>query len=125
MDENHNIYSAGIIVGLGVGITRDCSTIMVAQYFKKKREFVEIFVVSGSGCGIVCMSIFYEKSILAFGWRYLQIVYHVKSAAVYNLFFISDWGYKPLRALCLLHLYWDFSIVQLRCIILNDEPFYI
>lgn len=75
------MYSAGIIVGLGVGITRDCSTIMVAQYFKKKREFVEIFVVSGSGCGIICMSIFYKNSIVAFGWRYLYILYD-KSAAV-------------------------------------------
>lgn len=57
------------MVGIGVNITRDCSTIMVAQYFKKKRELVEIFVVSGSGCGIIFMSIFYKRSIETFGWR--------------------------------------------------------
>lgn len=59
----------GIVVGLGVGITRDCSIIMIAQYFKKKREFVEILTVAGSGLGIVYMSTLLRKSIDAFGWR--------------------------------------------------------
>lgn len=42
---------------------------MVAQYFKKKREFVEIFVVAGSGCGIAVMSYFLKYAIDKFGWR--------------------------------------------------------
>lgn len=50
-------------MGIGVGITRDCSTLMVAQYFKRKREFVEIFIVSGSGLGIVIMSIVIRTAI--------------------------------------------------------------
>jgi hypothetical protein len=29
---------------------------MVGQYFKRRREFVEMFVVSGSGLGIALMS---------------------------------------------------------------------
>jgi hypothetical protein len=33
--------------GLGVGLVRDSSTLMVAQYFKRKRELVEVVVVSG------------------------------------------------------------------------------
>lgn len=60
---------AGIIVGVGVGFTRDCSTIMVAQYFKKKRELVEMIIMSGSGMGIALMSIYFEEAIAAFGWR--------------------------------------------------------
>lgn len=43
------IRNEGIVVGLGVGITRDCTLIMTAQYFKKKREFVEALSVAGSG----------------------------------------------------------------------------
>lgn len=117
------MYFVGIIVGLGVGITRDCSTIMVAQYFKKKREFVEIFVVSGSGCGIICMSIFYKNSIVAFGWRYIYLCR--KIAQLFRITFVSDWGYKLLRVPCLLHLYWDYFIVPLRYITLNGELFYI
>lgn len=60
---------SGIIVGIGVGLTRDCSTIMVAQYFKKKRELVEMIIVSGSGVGIALMSIYFKEAIDAIGWR--------------------------------------------------------
>lgn len=49
--------------GIGVGMTRDCSTLMVAQYFKRKRELVEIFIVSGSGLGIAVMSAFIKGAI--------------------------------------------------------------
>jgi len=49
--------------GIGVGMTRDCSTLMVAQYFKRRREFVEIFIVSGSGLGIAVMSSFIKGAI--------------------------------------------------------------
>lgn len=59
----------GLIVGLGVGITRDCSIVMIGQYFKKKREFVEIFAVSGSGLGIIIMSMFVRNAIGSYGWR--------------------------------------------------------
>jgi hypothetical protein len=54
-------YSA--VSGIGVGMTRDCSTLMVAQYFKRRREFVEIFIVSGSGLGIAVMSAFIKGAI--------------------------------------------------------------
>lgn len=64
-----NFILTGIIVGLGVGLTRDCSTIMVAQYFKRKRELVEIVITSGSGAGIVLMSMYFNRAISAFGWR--------------------------------------------------------
>lgn len=51
------------VAGVGVGMTRDCSTLMVAQYFKRRREFVEIFIVSGSGLGIAVMSAFIKGAI--------------------------------------------------------------
>ncbi|XP_062536913.1 monocarboxylate transporter 12-like isoform X1 [Armigeres subalbatus] len=62
-------FSYGAVVGVGVGMTRDCSTLMVAQYFKRRREFVEIFIVSGSGLGIAVMSTFIKTAIDAIGWR--------------------------------------------------------
>jgi hypothetical protein len=52
-----------IVTGIGVGMTRDCSTLMVAQYFKRRRELVEIFIVSGSGLGIAVMSAFIKEAI--------------------------------------------------------------
>lgn len=44
-------------LGIGVGLSRDASSLMVGQYFKRKREMVEIIVVSGSGLGIILMSV--------------------------------------------------------------------
>ncbi|KAG5684299.1 hypothetical protein PVAND_013534 [Polypedilum vanderplanki] len=62
-------FSYGTVVGIGVGMCRDCSTLMIAQYFKRKREFVEIFIVSGSGVGIALMSTFIKSAIESIGWR--------------------------------------------------------
>ena len=52
-----------IFLGVGVGLTRDTSSLMVGQYFKRRREFVEIFLVSGSGLGIAVMSLFLNEAI--------------------------------------------------------------
>lgn len=65
----HKPTNKGIVFGIGVGITRDCTIIMIAQYFKKKREFVEALSVAGTGLGICVMSTFLQKSIGALGWR--------------------------------------------------------
>jgi hypothetical protein len=39
-------------------MTRDPATLMVGQYFKRKREIIEIILVSASGLGISSMSVF-------------------------------------------------------------------
>ena len=49
--------------GVGVGMTRDTSTLMVAQYFKRKREFVEIFVIAASGVGLATLSVLINGAI--------------------------------------------------------------
>ncbi len=48
-------------------MTRDPATIMVGQYFKRKREIVEIILVSANGLGIAGMSVFMRVII-----RYLN-----------------------------------------------------
>ncbi|KAE8742839.1 hypothetical protein FOCC_FOCC011577 [Frankliniella occidentalis] len=86
-------------------MTRDCSTLMVAQYFKRRREFVEIFIVSGSGLGIAVMSAFIKGAISAIGWRLgLQAV----TGAVFLSFFLGTFYrsaslYHPQRR-AILHL---------------------
>ncbi|XP_025409199.1 monocarboxylate transporter 2 isoform X2 [Sipha flava] len=98
-------FSYGTVIGIGVGMTRDCSTLMVAQYFKRKREFVEIFIVSGSGMGIAVMSSFIKGAISAIGWRLgLQLV----TATVFTTFLLgtcyrSASLYHPQRR-AILHL---------------------
>jgi len=55
--------------GIGVGLSRDAATIMIGQYFKRRREVVEIAVVSSSGFGILFMSIFFNKAI-RYSWTF-------------------------------------------------------
>ncbi|GLV44010.1 hypothetical protein CBL_12694 [Carabus blaptoides fortunei] len=98
-------FSYGTVVGVGVGITRDCSTLMVAQYFKRRREFVEIFIVSGSGLGIAVMSAFIKGAISAIGWRLgLQAVTGVVFLTfILGTFYRSASLYHPQRR-AILHL---------------------
>ena len=42
---------------------------MVGQYFKKRRELVEIFLVAGSGLGISTMSLVLMSAMTRIGWR--------------------------------------------------------
>ncbi|KAF0299794.1 Monocarboxylate transporter 2 [Amphibalanus amphitrite] len=44
-------------------MTRDASTLMVGQYFKRRRELVETVVLSGSGVGLAVMSAFLHGAI--------------------------------------------------------------
>ena len=50
-------------------MTRDTATLMVGQYFKRRREMVEIFLVSGSGLGISVMSTLLRLLVRDIGWR--------------------------------------------------------
>uniref|UniRef100_A0A336KAV3 CSON006629 protein n=1 Tax=Culicoides sonorensis TaxID=179676 RepID=A0A336KAV3_CULSO len=102
----HQIFfSYGGVVGVGVGMTRDCSTLMVAQYFKRRREFVEIFIVSGSGLGISIMSTFIKSVIDSIGWRLgLQAVTGtVFITFILGTFYRSASLYHPQRR-AILHL---------------------
>ncbi|XP_048513585.1 uncharacterized protein LOC105690694 isoform X2 [Athalia rosae] len=98
-------FSYGTVVGIGVGMTRDCSTLMVAQYFKRRREFVEIFIVSGSGLGIAVMSAFIKGAISKIGWRLgLQAVTGVVFLTfILGTFYRSASLYHPQRR-AILHL---------------------
>ncbi|XP_059617895.1 monocarboxylate transporter 2-like [Phlebotomus argentipes] len=98
-------FSYATVVGIGVGMTRDCSTLMVAQYFKRRREFVEIFIVAGSGLGITVMSAFIKSSIDSIGWRLgLQAVTGVVFLTfILGTFYRSASLYHPQRR-AILHL---------------------
>ncbi|KAF4529276.1 hypothetical protein B566_EDAN017755 [Ephemera danica] len=98
-------FSYALVLGVGVGMTRDTSTLMVAQYFKRRRELVEIFIVAGSGLGLALMSAFIRGAVRAVGWRLgLQAV----TCAVFLTFFLGTFYrsaslYHPQRR-AILHL---------------------
>lgn len=60
----HQLFvSYGLFVGIGVAMIRDTSVIMVGQYFKKRRELVEIIVLAGAGLGVAFMPLFLSHGI--------------------------------------------------------------
>ena len=76
-------------------MARDPAALMVGQYFKRKRELVEIILVSGSGLGISIMSLFIKESIeLVYLYVILGIdllCYGYKITSKYNfLHLVSD-----------------------------------
>ena len=74
-------------------MARDPAALMVGQYFKRKRELVEIILVSGSGLGISIMSLFIKESIeLVSFYVILGIdLYEYKTTSKYNfLNLVSD-----------------------------------
>ncbi|RWS21098.1 monocarboxylate transporter 12-B-like protein, partial [Leptotrombidium deliense] len=74
-------FSYGLVVAIGVSMIRDSSVIMIGQYFKRRREFVEIFVLSGSGLGIALMPLFLSCLIRPASLYHPQrrAILHIKS----------------------------------------------
>ena len=99
------IFSYGLVIGVGVSFVRDTSTLMVGQYFKRKREIMEIVVVSASGVGLCVMSHFLKTAIRDIGWRLgLQSVTGVlASTFILGTFYRSATLYHPQRR-AILHL---------------------
>ncbi|XP_011690729.1 PREDICTED: monocarboxylate transporter 8-like isoform X2 [Wasmannia auropunctata] len=118
-------FSYGTVVGIGVGMTRDCSTLMVAQYFKRKRELVEIFIVSGSGLGIAVMSAFIKGMITKIGWRLgLQAVTGVVFLTfILGTFYRSASLYHPQRR-AILHLKNQKRKIKDKNKTANKPPFF-
>jgi MFS family permease len=102
----HQIFfSYGIVIGVGVCMIVDTSTLMVGQYFKRRREFVEIFLVSARGIGISIMYFFIHGAIRSVGWRHgLQALTGVVfSTFILGIFYRSATLYHPQRR-AILHL---------------------
>jgi len=49
--------------GLGVGLGREAASLMVGQYFKRRREAVEVLLVAASGLGVSVMLSFLNTAL--------------------------------------------------------------
>ncbi|CAH0564315.1 unnamed protein product [Brassicogethes aeneus] len=63
------LLSYGIVLGIGAGIVRETSTIVLGHYFKRRREFVEMVAQAGTGVGIALFSVLYKEAVGKLGWR--------------------------------------------------------
>ena len=119
-------------------MARDPAALMVGQYFKRKRELVEIVLVSGSGLGITIMSIFVKESIgYLFIYQYIvkitlyfKPLSNVLNIIKYNLIYFlvrldGAWECNRLQeSFCYLFC-WEHFIDLHHYTILKEELFYI
>nr|XP_042910585.1 monocarboxylate transporter 10 [Parasteatoda tepidariorum] len=102
----HQLYfSYAIILGTGFSLTRSTSSIMVGQYFKKKRELMEIFVISGTGIGMATVPLLVTQAVSSLGWRLgLQAITGMTSLTfILGIFYRPASLYHPQRR-AILHL---------------------
>lgn len=78
-------FSHGIFVGIGCAMIRDPAVIMVGQYFKKKRELVEIIVLASQGLGIAFMPLFFTYCIRLKSWRFGWQIMAIMSSLIFFL----------------------------------------
>lgn len=130
----HQVFlSYGLFLGAGIGLARESSNLMVGQYFKRRRDAVDIVVQTGSGIGTALFSVFFREAIGSVGWRLgLQAVTGVLFLAfVLGMCYRSASLYHPQRR-AILHLknqkrkvkdknraedkpsYFDFTTVKTR-----------
>ncbi|XP_055946237.1 monocarboxylate transporter 12-like [Argiope bruennichi] len=98
-------FSCGVVLGAGLGLTRSTATLMVGQYFKKRRELVEVFVVCGSGTGTALVPLLVAHAISTLGWRLgLQAITGLVSLTfLLGIFYRPASLYHPQRR-AILHL---------------------
>ena len=89
----HQIYiSYGLLMAAGFSMTQNSFMLMLGQYFKKRRELVEVAVVSGQGAGILVMSNILNHFVRKYGWRLgLQAV----TLSLVSIFFIGKQIVQP------------------------------
>lgn len=63
------LLSYGLVLGIGAGVVRETSTIVLGHYFKRRREFVEMVAQAGTGVGIALISVLYKEAVGKLGWR--------------------------------------------------------
>lgn len=60
---NYNLFSYGIVGGIGCAMVRETSSLMLGQYFKRRRELVEALSSAGIGFGIAIFSNVYHLGL--------------------------------------------------------------
>ncbi|EGI65309.1 Monocarboxylate transporter 14, partial [Acromyrmex echinatior] len=99
------LLSYGLVLGTGAGLVRETASLVLGNYFRKRREFVEMVVQAGTGVGIVLFSVVYKEAVGKLGWRPgLQSVTGALSLAFFlGLIYRSASLYHPQRR-AILHL---------------------
>ena len=57
------IFSYGFVVAIGAGMVREAASVILGTYFKQRRYFVEMIVMSGEGIGIALFSVVIREGV--------------------------------------------------------------
>ena len=60
---NNDTNSYGALMSIAVTLVRESSALMVGQYFKRRRDFVEIVVQMGGGIGVILFAVFFKEAL--------------------------------------------------------------
>ncbi|CAM1297663.1 Uncharacterised protein g1892 [Pycnogonum litorale] len=63
------LVSFGFLLGVGISLVRETADLMIGQYFKRRRELVEVLTNSGSGIGLIFYSFVFKAAIRSIKWR--------------------------------------------------------
>ncbi|KAL0125502.1 hypothetical protein PUN28_004541 [Cardiocondyla obscurior] len=93
------LLSYGLVMGTGAGLVRETAGLILGNYFRKRREFVEMVVQAGTGVGIVLFSVVYKEAVGKLGWQLgLQSVTGALSLTFFlGLIYRSASQYHPHR----------------------------
>jgi len=85
-------FSAGAVLGLGLGIIYLPRLDCITQYFDKKRPFVTGIAICGSGLGTFIFAPITERLIRELGWQYAMLT--IGGICMFNCIFA--FFFKPL-----------------------------
>ncbi|KAL1436123.1 hypothetical protein MTO96_010868 [Rhipicephalus appendiculatus] len=102
---HQGLFSQGLVLGLGLGMARDAGSLVLGQYFKRRRHCAEVVACAGSGLGTAAMAAFFHSVLGSLGWRHgLQAATGLVSLNfVLGAFYRSASLYHPQRR-AILHL---------------------
>lgn len=63
MQFHQALLSYGILLGIGAGVVRETSGLVLGHYFKRRREFVEMVCQTGAGVGVALFSVLYKEAV--------------------------------------------------------------
>ncbi|KAL1436124.1 hypothetical protein MTO96_010869 [Rhipicephalus appendiculatus] len=132
---HQGLFSQGLVLGLGLGMARDAGSLVLGQYFKRRRHCAEVVACAGSGLGAAVMAAFLHSALGSLGWRHgLQAATGLLSLNfVLGAFYRSASLYHPHRR-AIVHLknqrrkikekqpcavkppFFDFSVLRTRTV---------
>ncbi|XP_037519658.1 monocarboxylate transporter 8 [Rhipicephalus sanguineus] len=132
---HQGLFSQGLVLGLGLGMARDAGSLVLGQYFKRRRHCAEVVACAGTGLGAAVMAAFLHSALGSLGWRYgLQAATGLVSLNfVLGAFYRSASLYHPHRR-AIVHLknqrrkikekqpcavkppFFDFSVLRTRTV---------